>query len=228
MRCLLLMVLIFSLVPLDCSAELMDVLDFSVEGDGVTHRKVKGSADFRDRFGNVASSPFVSETGDWVLTWGSISTDTSLNEFRVSGGNLRVQDWGGVGTLTSATPWQATTDGTLDIEGIASTIDQGFNVSSEGITWFYSINGGDNVEQFLGDRTGDVSHTFSGIAISAGDQVSYGFYVNVNGAGDGADISSMSLNFFSSGGAGTPEPTSLLMFGSLGLLGLRRRSRPLK
>jgi len=210
------------LIPLPSLADQVSLLDFSNANDGATHSTDSGFS---------STSPYTSSTGDWVLTWddGSVSTDSTTNEFTTTvGGIVRVQDWGGVGTLTKATPWTANSGGTLDIEGIAATIggSNAFNVTGEGITWFYSINGGSNVEQFIGvgsdgvDVSGDVSHTFSNININAGDQIAFGFSVNVNGSGDGAEISSMTLNFSS-----IPEPTSLLLFGTLASLGLARSRR---
>jgi hypothetical protein len=54
----------------------------------------------------------------------------------------------------------------------------------------------------------DVGHSFGNVAVSAGDALLIGFTVNVNGAGDGVEISSLSADF-----TAIPEPSSCVMLG---------------
>ncbi|MDG1810003.1 MAG: PEP-CTERM sorting domain-containing protein [Pirellulaceae bacterium] len=214
MRYHIAILLAFLSAPVVARASIVESLDFSGSNDGVTHTTFDGFS---------SSSPYNSVTGDWVLTWdsGTVSTDTTLNQFTtLLGGFMRVQDWGGAGTLQSSTPWVATESGVLNIAGVASTIGGSnvFNSAGEGLTWFYSINSGANTNQFL-NNDGSLDHTFENVFVSAGDSVIYGFTVNVEGEGDGAQISSMTLDFRT-----IPEPTTLpIVVGALFMTGLRRK-----
>lgn len=201
--------------------------DFSTPGLGVTHDTTSGSTVFS------APSPFIGP--NWTITYDStaISSDGSTNEFITDNpGVMIVQDWGGIGTLTSETI-NITDDGTVDIIGIGEAIgtDAFNNVNgNEGITWFYSINSGAAVTQFLGEielggpvASGtDVGNTFGGVSVAAGDSLEVGFFVNVDGAGDGVSISSVEVDFITA----IPEPSS---FAALALISVpvlaRRRKR---
>ena len=187
--------------------------DFSVPGQGSTHTT---STD------PLESSPVAG--ANWTLTFGSPSTDTTTNEFiTTAGGVMRVQDWGGDGTITSALI-TISGGGLIDITGSALTIgtDSFNDVGTEGITWFYILNG-DTTSVLLGETElggpvaagTDVGHSFTSIAVADGDELRVGFTVNVNGAGDGVEISSLVV---------IPEPTTALL-ASLGLLALFRRRR---
>ena len=224
--------LIGLLAAAPASADVVDYLDFSNEGDGGAHTVPNGIL--------VPSSPIAGGVApnDWVLEFNPlyIESDSTLNEFQVVGGVMRVQDWGGRGTITGSS-WTATSDGFLDIVGTGVTLGgDDFNgqvvtgmaeFSDEGITWFYSINGGSNIELFLGDAElggapaagTDVGHTFANIEINEGDVVSYGFSVVVEGANTGVLISSVELDF-----TAIPEPTGL-GFLTLAMLGVAVRRR---
>ena len=237
-KCLNCLALALSLIVFSsANGDVVDFLDFSNDGDGVVHNS---TPDFP-----IPNSPVAGGTApnDWLLTYDplNVQSDTTLNEFQAIGGILRVQDWGGVGTLTGT--WTATRDGTIDIVGTGVTIGNApfngtvnngpGNTVTEGITWFYQINAEPVVEVVL-DRvalTGDagtavpvgtsVDNLFDDIEVSTGDVVSYGFSVAVNGAGDGVEISSVEIDL-----AAVPEPGSMLVLGlgMIGLLAQRRRS----
>lgn len=204
------------------NADVVDFLDFSTDGQGSTH-DTSGSDP-------VENSPISGGTApnDWVLTFPTPSSDGSTNEFITVGGVMRVQDWGGEGTVTGG--WTATADGTIDVIGAALVIgtDAFNNVGNEGITWFYSINGGTPIEEFLGETElggpvaagTDVGNTFSGISILAGDTIDYGFTVAVDGANDGVEISSVDIHF-----KAVPEPSAVVLLGSLAGLAFVRRRR---
>lgn len=213
------------------NAAVVDSLDFSIAGQGFTHDS--NSVPVLPPPANGDSTTGGAGPNDWTLVAGNdISSDTTLNEFVTTGGVMRVQDFGGLGTVTGSA-WTATSAGTLDVLGTADTIggsvfngNAGNPSAPEQFEWFYSINGAPNVSQiFTADGNLDISSAaFTGIALNAGDTVSYGFSIAVNGANDGAEISSMQLDFTPA--AAVPEPSSLatLAFLSIGMISRRRRS----
>lgn len=193
-------------------------MDFSVAGQGATH---SGSGSFAA--GTAAGA-------NWTLDWPNVGTDGSLNEFVTVGGLMRVQDWGGDGTVTSDSI-TVTSDGTVDITGAALTIGSDvFNsVGTEGITWFYKINSEPTVSVYLGETelggsavgSGvDVGNLFDDVAVSSGDTLLVGFTVNVNGANDGVEISSLEVEL-----TPVPEPSSFALLGLAGLATMLRRRR---
>jgi len=207
-----------ALVSPNLSAALYS-MDFSIPGQGSTH----------DTGGDALElSPITG--ANWTLTYGAVSSDTTTNEFITTAGNLmRVQDWGGSGTITSQLiPIVA--NGTVAIAGQGLSIgSDAFNtVGTEGITWFYSINGGSAVAVYLGEAElggpvasgTDVGHTFSNIAVTSGDSLAIGFTVNVNGTDDGVEISAMTVDF-----TPAPEPSSSLLLSLGGITCLFRRKR---
>jgi len=197
-------------------------MDFSIAGQGSTH----------DNTGSDPLEPSPVSGENWTLSYDSLSSDGSTNEFITVAGNLmRVQDWGGVGTVTSDVIL-IPSNGTVDITGSGLSIGSDtFNaVGTEGITWFYSLNGGSTIETFLGEvelggpvaAGTDVGYSFNHISVVAGDALKIGFSVNVNGTGDGVEISAMDVGFAP---ASVPEPTSSVLFSLAGLTYLFRRRK---
>lgn len=194
-------------------------MDFSVPGQGSTHDSVADA---------IEPSPIAG--ANWTLTHDSPSSDTTTNEFiTVAGSLMRVQDWGGTGTITSNVI-NIAANGTVDItgEGLSIGSDAFNSVGTEGITWFYSINGGSTVEMYLGEAElggpvaagTNVGYSFNDVSVSTGDTLEIGFTVNVNGTGDGIEISAMDVEF-----TPVPEPTSAILLSLAGLTSLLRRKR---
>ena len=194
-------------------------MDFSVVGQGSTHDT-----------GGDAIEPSPIPGANWTLTHGDPSSDGTTNEFiTVAGSLMRVQDWGGTGTITSNTI-NIPSNGTVDITGSGFSIGaDAFNsVGTEGITWFYSVNGGSAVEVYLGETElggpvaagTDVGYSFNNVLVSAGDTLEIGFTVNVNGTDDGVEISAMNVEF-----APVPEPISSILLSLAGLTFLFRRNK---
>lgn len=197
------------------SAASIYTMDFSVAGQGATHVTESGP------------SPTAGE--NWQLTYPAPETDSSMNEFVTVGGLMRVQDWGGEGTITSDTI-TILSNGTVSISGVGETIgDDVFNASSEGVSWFYSLNGDVPVNHFIGQaQLGgsdvvagvDIGYAFFDIPVTIGDTLKVGFTVDVNGADDGVEVSSLAVDF-----TAIPEPTSsiFLAFAGSACLFLRNR-----
>lgn len=192
-------------------------MDFSTPDQGSTH----------DTGGDAIEASPIAGT-NWTLTHSTPSSDSTTNEFiTVAGSLMRVQDWGGDGTVTSSII-NIVANGIVEITGTGLSIGgDSFNtVGTEGITWFYSINGG-TTSTYLGETElggpvaagTDVGNSFSSVAVTSGDTLLVGFTVNVNGAGDGVEISALDVEF-----TPVPEPSSsaLLGLGGLALI-LRRR-----
>lgn len=193
--------------------------DFSNAGEGLTHST--GTP--------PPAGPHTVSGTNWELSYATApSTDSSGNQFITVGGVMSVLDWGGDGTITSD-PILVTSDGTVDITGAAVAVggDVFNSVGTEGITWFYKINTDPVVSIYYGETElggpvaggTDIGNLFDDIAVSSGDTLLVGFTVNVNGGGDGADISSLEVEL-----TPVPEPSSAALLGLGGLaLILRRR-----
>lgn len=219
MRCLLAIVLMSW--PATCAAALVYDADFSIPGQGFIHSSNSPPA----------AGPQSTAGVNWIASYLTTpATDGSLNEFVTAGGLFRVQDFGGEGILQSNTITLAAL-GSVDISGVALTIGNDvFNsVGNEGITWFYSLNGGSRTEFFLGETElgggavpagVDVGHRFLNVPVAAGDQLMVGFKVNVNGADDGVEISRLSVDFTATA---VPEPSSLALLALAGITSYSRR-----
>lgn len=194
-------------------------MDFSIDGQGATHT---GAANTQFAAGSAVGS-------NWGLSWPDVDTDTTLNEFVTDGGLMRVQDWGGSGTVTSNTI-AITGAGTVDIASVATTIGADvFSTSDEGVTWFYAINGGAPTSQLIDEASlgvgpvgsgVSVGATFSNVAVQSGDTLEIGFTVVVNGADDGLTVSQFDVDFT----ATVPEPSSFAICGvALACIAVRKR-----
>ncbi len=201
------------------SAAVIYTADFSMDGQGSTH----------DNTGSDPIEPSPTAGANWNLTYPSLpDSDSTTNEFVTSEDLLRVQDWGGEGSLTSL-GITIPNAGSVSISGVAETIGSDvFNASAEGITWFYILNSGAPVSFFIGEtELGgmpveaeiDVGHDFLNVPVSMGDILEVGFTVNVNGVNDGVEISSLVVDF-----TPIPEPSAALL-SCVALLGLLRRHR---
>lgn len=216
------------------SAEIVAFLDFSQNGQGVTH----SNSGFTEHDLSLSSDGVLSgglTPNDWVFSYDqdSLGTDSTENSALVvaepggpgdpDGGRMAIRDWGGLLTVTGE--WTATDDGTLAIFGQAVSVgSDAFNARTEHFTWFYSINNDPAVEfTFTDAANSGTSLNFgrNGIILSENDTVSFGFSINVNGEDDGADVLLNHLIF-----SAVPEPTSALTFGCcLLMLATRRRNR---
>lgn len=211
--------------------------DFSVSGQGVVHDDNDNPPGTLSEQGFNGPSTVSGE--NWTLTFdeSTITTDGTPNEFITTGGVMRVQDFGGTGTVTSEL-LTITDTGTLTVTGSGVGVGgNAFNATAsgddEGITWFYILNG-DTTSLFLDDSDfvggvdsgTDVGVSFDNIPVVAGDLLSVGFTVTVNGSSDGVEVSELTATI-----AAIPEPSSFLFGGVIAggvggvLLSRRKRSQ---
>ena len=187
-----LFVLIF-LISSSISSQVLYNADFSTDGDG-----------FPDH--NTANPPAegpASEIGgispdDWTASYTDTpSTDGSFNEFKVDGGQIHIQDWGGTASLESME---------IDISNVnfititATGATFGGNVQnavSEFFEYFYFIDGIETIVEIIldgSDTSGDpVDLSTATIDVTGANILTVGFRFNVNGGGDGYDISAITV-----------------------------------
>gem|GEM_PF-1543576 len=195
------------LIGLSYSADLYEA-DFSVDGQGSTHDS--SGAD------ELEASPI--QGANWSIFWDvDPATDGSTNRFITEGGLLISDDWGGEAFFETE---EIDVSGlsTVNILALASTRGSAvFNAAAEGFHWYYVLDG----IQTDGPRlTTDGSLDFDeSVDVSGASNLKVGFSFNVNGAGDGFDISSITVN----DGVPSPEmsfklsPTSISENGGVSL-----------
>ncbi|MDB4669732.1 hypothetical protein OAF33_01670 [bacterium] len=175
------------------AADLYDA-DFSVAGIGATH---DNGAD------TLEASPIIG--GNWSMFWiDAPATDGSTNRFITEDGLLVSEDWGGEASFETD-DISVTGETTIKIEALGATRGTAtFNSAAEGFTWYYLLDG---VRTDAATITNDGSLDYSvEIDVSGASTLVVGFTFNVNGAGDGFEISSVQVN----DGVPTPEITLAL------------------
>lgn len=214
MRCSsLCMVLAACLTAGAAQAETVYDADFSTPGIGSTHTSGGDP---------LESSPIAGP--NWTMSWPSPpASDTTTNSFITQGNTVFIDDWGGDGVLTSDAIDVSSYD-LVDIAGVAATHgnDVFNNTSTEYFDWFYSIDAGSQVNQLF-TNDGSLDHTFSNVDVSGASSLVVGFSFNVNGAGDGVDVSSLTV---SGQPTAIPEPATAVLGGlTLVAASLYRRRR---
>jgi hypothetical protein len=182
--------------------------DFSVSGQGSTHNTV-GDA--------IEASPISGV--NWTISFPTPSSDTTTNEFITTGAVMRIQDWGGAGTLVSnsidVTGWV-----TVDLTGTFSNLSD-INASGEFLRFFYTLDGGSPVSTLVDDNSaaGSLRQPWQilNLDVSSASSMTIGFNFDVDGAGQGWEVSSLVVD----GVTAVPEPAAAL-FGAVlcGIIGL--------
>jgi len=179
------------LIGLSYSADIYEA-DFLVDGQGSTHDNTGGD--------NLEPSPVMGE--NWSIFWNvDPATDGSTNRFITEGGVLISDDWGGAAFFESE---DIDVSGLTTVNILAEGSTRGslvFNASDEGFNWYYIVDG----VQTDGPRvTSDGSLDFTqAVDVSGASTLKVGFAFEVNGAGDGFDITSLTVN----DGVPSPEMT---------------------
>ncbi len=161
----------------------------------------------------------------WELSYQSTpATDGTANEFSVEAGSLgqganvlRIQDFGGEGRFES----QVIDVSALSVVSVsASGLTVGNdvqNAGSEFFSYFYRLDGGADVTTDVvlsGDTQGTaVDWSLPSLNVAGVNTLTVGFSFNVNGAGDGYEISPIVVDDL--GGGGAPGVTVTPSGGSL-------------
>lgn len=188
--------------------------DFTVDGVGFDHTS-NGNA--------LEPSPQVGP--NFTLSYPAPpASDTSLNTFITSGGAVVSDDFGGEGQLISTSIDVSSID-SVDIAYEGATAGSAvFNATSEFFEWFYTLDASPRIQLDSTTSDGSLSRLFSGIDTSTASSLQVGFRFNINGAGDGFSMSSITVDGEETN---VPEPSSVLLaiFGAAGCLGLRSARR---
>lgn len=142
------------------------------------------------------------------------ATDTTDNYFRLQGGVLASSDFGGEHGMTSGL-LDVSTLNLVNFSLTGNTVGASVfnNAGVEFFQGWYSLDGAPATA--IGFTTADGSLDFAtDIDVSAASTLEVGFLANVNGAGDGFDISSVVV---------TPTPGTAALFAAAGIVGIRRR-----
>ena len=214
---LILLIAIGATGPKTSLASLVYAADFSVNGQGSTHDNTGGDP--------LESSPVAG--ANWSISFGSVSTDSTTNEFITSGGVMRVQDWGGNGTLES-TSIDVSGWNTVDLDGMFTNLID-INAAGEFLNFFYTLDGGSPVATLVDDNSsvGPLSQwDINALDVSGVSNMTVGFSLNVDGGGQGWEVSSLTVN----GVSAVPEPSQIILFSILGLLLplIKRTTRSIK
>lgn len=161
--------------------------DYSVEGEGFPDHTTSSPP---------AAAPATAAGSNWTNSYTAVpSTDGSANEFSVNGGVMRIQDWGGTATWESNTI-DVSAETSVIIEAIGVTVGTGVqNGGSEFFEYFYSLDGGAEVTTDIPIANSEpagtaVSYKLPDVDVSGASNLVVGFRFNVNGGGDGYEISS--------------------------------------
>lgn len=132
-------------------------------------------------------------------------TDTTSNFMITSGGQFSTRDFGGEAFLRSSSI-DVSGLSLVDITGNGVTVGTAvFNSTEEDFNWFYSLDGGIDVAFGLTSSDGSLDAIFSSLDVTGSSALTVGFRYNINGAGDGFDVTSLNVS-------AVPEPKFVAPF----------------
>ncbi|MCD9586085.1 lamin tail domain-containing protein [Tenacibaculum maritimum] len=174
------------------SGQIIYNADFSNDGDGFAdHTSAAPPV-----AGPTSVGPFGSISNQWNLSYDTTpNTDGSTNSFKVSGGALISDDWGGQGIFTS----QA-----IDISSVTTVSIAALGANSGAndgkFTYFYILDNGTRVETVIGATSnGDaVNYAVNNLDVSGSNTIQVGFEFSENGSGDGYTVNSFTVTASSS------------------------------
>ncbi|MAY73668.1 MAG: hypothetical protein CMJ31_02905 [Phycisphaerae bacterium] len=185
--------------------------DFSVDGIGFDHTS-NGNA--------LEASPAVGP--NFTLSYPSIpSSDTTLNFFITGGGTLTSSDFGGAHSFESFDIDVSQYD-EVSISFINDFLgtDSFNNAPAEFIEYYYTLDGGAQTQFFFftDDPNGPDLNASTFVNVAGVSTLRVGLNANVDGAGDGFDLSSVTVT-----GTPVPAPATIALTGLAGLAAARRR-----
>ncbi|WP_299617197.1 lamin tail domain-containing protein [uncultured Tenacibaculum sp.] len=184
----LLIIFLLSIFSIQNSFSQIYNADFSNDGDGFadhTSSSLPATAP-------ASVGPFGTAPNQWSLSYTTTpSSDGTANSFKVSGGALVSNDWGGQGIFTSQSI-DISTISTINISALGSNI----GANDDNFTYFYILDGGTRVDTTIGaTNNGDpVNYSINNLDVSGNNSIQVGFEFSENGSGDGYSISSFSVS----------------------------------
>ena len=187
-----------------------------------------GTAGFEHSSSNApAAGPQTLDINNFTIGYENTpATDGSRNFFETTGTSLISSDFGGDHFFrTAEIDVSGFTSATIDIvNGFVGT--DSFNASSEFIEYGYSLDGGSEQSFFRFDTTPNASdlNATTGIDVSSANVLVVAISATVNGAGDGWELSSLTVD--ATGASTIPLPATLpLMVMGLAAFGVLRARR---
>ena len=140
-----------------------------------------------------AAAPAAFDGGNYTLGYSTTPvTDGSLNYFRSDGNKLESEDFGGAAYFETD-PIDISNVSSFTISATGSTVGSSvFNVSGEFFEWSYAIDGGAFVSGFSTTADGSLDWTET-IDPSTGSTLVVRFAFNINGGGDGFEVTSVEV-----------------------------------
>jgi len=140
-----------------------------------------------------AAAPAAFDGGNYTLGYDATpSTDGSLNYFRSNGSKLESEDFGGAAYFeTDLIDISNVSSFTISAAGntVGSSV---FNSSSEFFEWSYAVDGGPFISGFSTTADGSLDWTET-IDPSTGSTLVVRFDFNINGGGDGFEVTSVEV-----------------------------------
>jgi hypothetical protein len=190
-------IFLLSVISIQTSFGQIYSADFSNDGDGFADHTTSSPP----ATGPASVGPFGTAPNQWSLSYDTApNSDTTANSFKVSGGALVSEDWGGQGIFLSQT---------IDVSAISAVniAAIGVNVGANdgNFTYFYILDGGARVETAIGATVNadPVNYTINNLDVSGNTSIQVGFEFSENGSGDGYSISSFEVAEVT----GNPAPT---------------------
>lgn len=194
---------IFCFFSVSLNAQIYNA-DFSNDGDGFLDHSSASPPAAAPASVNGGVAP-----NDWTLSYTTIpSTDITANSFKVVGGQLVSNDWGGQGIFESAN---------IDVSGISSVditaISQNVSANDDNFDYFYILDGGSRVTTSIGvTNDGDpVNYNITNLDVSGASTLVVGFEFSENGVGAGYATTSFTVTDVSSPTVGFDNTTSTEM-----------------
>lgn len=211
--------------------------DFSVADQGFQHENDSTTRTWINNvetpLADVLDGGTATGAGGWTLSWNTLSSDTTANFAKTSGGAFTAADTGSLGLLATSGDAITLISANIDITNIptftfigtgtgtnAWSPDDGSGANGEEFRWFYTLDGGTtriyDTTQVNKDSGASLNDGFADDINAPGNTLQIGFEFDGNGSG-GINITQLGILI--------PEPSTITLFafGFLSLLLIRKR-----